>query len=68
MTGRAWGSAATAWAAAVDRWDKTSLEHALDALLAADAALKETRFSSEEQLLTTLVLAMCAGAGQMAAA
>jgi DNA polymerase-3 subunit delta len=68
MTGRPWGSAATAWAAAVDRWDKTSLEHALDVLLAADAALKETRFSSEEQLLTTLVLAMCAGAGQMAAA
>lgn len=68
FTGRPWGSAATAWAAVVDRWEGGSLDQALDALLAADAALKETRFSSEEQLLTTLVLAMCAGAGQMAAA
>jgi DNA polymerase-3 subunit delta len=68
FTGRPWGSAATAWASAVDRWDRGSLDQALDALLVADAALKETRFSSEEQLLTTLVLAMCAGTGQMAAA
>jgi DNA polymerase-3 subunit delta len=68
FTGRPWGSAATAWASAVDRWDRGSLDQALDALLAVDAALKETRFSSEEQLLTTLVLAMCAGTGQMAAA
>jgi DNA polymerase-3 subunit delta len=68
FTGRPWGSAATAWASVVDRWEGGSLDQALDALLAADAALKETRFSSEEQLLTTLVLAMCAGAGQMAAA
>lgn len=68
LTGRSWKSAATAWAAAVDRWDRQSLDHALNALLAADVALKETRFSSEEQLLTTLVLAMCAGSDQMAAA
>ncbi|HEY8164914.1 MAG TPA: DNA polymerase III subunit delta [Gemmatimonadaceae bacterium] len=68
MTGRPWGNAATAWVSAVDRWDRESLDRALDALLTADAALKETRFSSEEQLLTTLVLAMCAGASQVAAA
>jgi DNA polymerase III subunit delta len=68
MTLRPWGSAVAAWVSAVDRWDQRSLDQALDALLVADAALKETRFSSEEQLLTTLVLAMCAGAGHMAAA
>ena len=37
------------------------------ALLAADAALKETRLSSEEQLLTSLVLALCGRAARRAA-
>jgi len=68
FTARPWGGAAAAWASALDRWDQVSLNHALDALLEADLALKETKFSSEEQLLTTLVLAMCASSGQMAAA
>jgi hypothetical protein len=41
-------------------WDRSSLEHAMDALLTADVALKETRLSSEEQVVTTLILEMCA--------
>ncbi|HEX6966610.1 MAG TPA: DNA polymerase III subunit delta [Gemmatimonadaceae bacterium] len=61
-TGRAWGEAVKAWARAVDRWDAASLDAALAALLAADIALKETRVSSDEQILTTLVLALCTGA------
>jgi hypothetical protein len=36
-------------------------------LLATDAALKETRLSSPEQLLATLVLALCGRAGRRAA-
>ena len=59
FTGRPWGSAASAWSSAVDRWSTSSLDHVLDALLDADAALKETRLSSEEQIVSTLVLAMC---------
>lgn len=59
FTGRPWGSAATAWASGVERWSTASLERALDALLDADRALKETRLSSEEQILSTLVLSMC---------
>ena len=59
-TGRPWGQAAAAWASAARLWDRSSLEHAFNALLTADVALKETRLSSEEQLLTTLILAMCA--------
>ena len=59
-TGRPWGTAATAWASAANAWDRESLERAFSALLTADAALKETRLSSEEQILTTLILAMCA--------
>jgi DNA polymerase III subunit delta len=58
-TGRPWGSAASAWASAVRLWERNGLQQALDALLAADMMLKETRFSSEEQVLTTLILAMC---------
>jgi DNA polymerase-3 subunit delta len=60
-TGRSWGSAAGAWASAAAGWDRKSLERAVDALLTADVTLKETRLSSEEQVLTTLILAMCAG-------
>jgi len=59
FTGRPWGSAASAWAEAVDRWSLESLDRALDALLDADIALKETRFSAEEQVIATLVLTMC---------
>ncbi len=59
FTGRPWGSAASAWAGAVERWSTESLERALGALLDADITLKETRFSSEEQVMATLVLTMC---------
>ena len=58
--GRSWKSAASTWAGAVDRWTSESLDRALDALLDADIALKDTRFSSDEQLIATLVLSMCA--------
>lgn len=59
FTGRPWGSAASAWASAADRWSSGALERALDSLLEADKALKETRLSSEEQIMSTLVLSMC---------
>ena len=60
-TGRPWGTAAAAWTSAAGAWDHKSLGRAFDALLTADVTLKETRLSSEEQVLTTLILAMCAG-------
>jgi DNA polymerase-3 subunit delta len=58
--GRPWGTAAAAWTSATHAWDRESLERAFRALLTADVALKETRLSSEEQILTTLILAICA--------
>ena len=65
---RPWGEATAAWATAVDRWTAAELDRALDDLLDADAALKESRLSSDEQLLTSLVLALCSGtAGRRAA-
>lgn len=57
--GRPWGEAVAAWARNTDRWTVSELDAALHALLAADAALKETRLSSDEQLLTSLVLTLC---------
>jgi DNA polymerase-3 subunit delta len=66
--GRPWGEAAGAWAKHTDRWAATELDDALNALLATDAALKETRLSSDEQLLMSLVLTLCgAGASRRAA-
>jgi hypothetical protein len=40
---------------AMPRWDDASLSRALDALLQADRAAKETRLSSEEQLLRNVI-------------
>lgn len=59
FTGRPWGSAASSWASNVGGWNRASLDRALDSLLDADKALKETRLSSEDQVISTLVLSMC---------
>jgi DNA polymerase III subunit delta len=59
---RPWGEAVATWTAAVDRWSPAALDRALDALLATDVALKDTRVSTDEQLIASLVLSMCASA------
>lgn len=58
--GRSWGSAPAVWGRAAERWGRDALDRALDVLLEADVALKESRVSSEEQLLATVVLSLCA--------
>ena len=65
---RPWGEAVNAWAKATDRWTAAEVDRALDALLDADRALKESRISSDEQLLATLVLALCGDSGRARAA
>lgn len=64
---RPWGEAVTAWTKHAARWTAAEIDAALHALLAADAALKETRLSSPEQLLTTVVLALCSQSARRAA-
>ncbi|MEO5589698.1 MAG: hypothetical protein ABIS03_08940, partial [Gemmatimonadaceae bacterium] len=54
-----WGSAASIWAGSIDAWSKASLDRALHALLETDTSLKETRVSSEEQMMANLILSMC---------
>jgi len=66
--GRPWGSASAVWARAAERWSRDALDHALDCLVEADIALKESRVSSEEQLLATVVLSLCAADDKNAAA
>lgn len=58
--GRPWGEAASAWTKVTDRWTRESCEHALTLLLEADMALKETTVSNAEQILMSLILALCA--------
>lgn len=65
--GRPWGEAVKTWSRALHRWDDASLQRAMDILLDADRAAKETRLSSEEQLLRNVVLSLCADAGSIAA-
>jgi DNA polymerase-3 subunit delta len=68
FTGRPWGSATAVWVRAAERWTRESLDRALDSLLEADVALKESRVSTEEQLLATVVLSLCAVDEQSVAA
>jgi DNA polymerase-3 subunit delta len=67
VTGRPWGEAVNAWSRAVPNWSAPELEAALDALLAADFAAKESRLSSDEQMIASLVLALCGPARRAAA-
>ncbi len=66
--GRPWNSAARAWASAARDWSLEECDRAITALLAADVALKESRVSSEDQILATAVLAICAAAARRRAA
>lgn len=68
FTGRSWGEFVATCARESERWSARAIDDALDALLAADAALKETRLSSEEQLLGSLVLSLCGAPSRSRAA
>jgi DNA polymerase-3 subunit delta len=57
-TGRSWGDAVKCWAKALPKWTSADIDHALPHLLAADAALKDTKVSSEAQIVTSLLLAI----------
>lgn len=62
FTGRSWGDAVAAWARATDKWNLPDLDHALAVLLQTDRSLKDSRVSSDEQILSSAVLAICQGA------
>lgn len=67
-TGRSWGEAVSAWVRAHGKWTIADVDHALELLLAADVSLKQSRVSSDEQILATTILGMCGGAAPRRAA
>ena len=67
-TGRPWGDAVKCWARAVPKWTAADVDRALPHLLAADAALKDTKVSSEAQIITSLLLAITPTAARRRAA
>jgi DNA polymerase-3 subunit delta len=68
FTGRSWGEFVSTCARASDTWTAEAIDEALAALLDVDSALKDTRLSSDEQLLATLVLRLCGSASRRRAA
>jgi DNA polymerase-3 subunit delta len=64
---RPWGEATKSWARNHPRWDARSVERGLEVLLAADHAAKDTRISSDAQLLASIVCALCAPTRRAAA-
>jgi DNA polymerase-3 subunit delta len=66
--GRPWGEAVKCWARSLPRWTAADVDRALPHLLAADAALKDTKVSSEGQIVTSLLLAMTPSTGARRAA
>ena len=57
--GRPWGEAASLWTRVIDKWPAADCARALRQLLEADMALKDSSVSNPEQILSTLVLALC---------
>jgi DNA polymerase III subunit delta len=55
-TGRSWSEAVRSWSRATEYWSSTTIDAALVALLETDVILKGTRLSTEEQVLSNLVL------------
>lgn len=64
---RSWSEATECWKKNVSRWDAASIEQALAALLAADRAAKDTKLSSDDQMLASLVCALCTPSRRSAA-
>jgi DNA polymerase III subunit delta len=62
LTLRAWGEAISSWVRANGNWTSDDLDHALAVLLQTDVALKTSRVSSDEQILSTAILQICRGA------
>lgn len=60
FTGRSWGEFVQTCVRASERWSPAAIDDALAALLDADKTLKDSRVSSDEQILASLVLALCA--------
>jgi DNA polymerase III subunit delta len=58
FTGRPWGECTATWTRVLPKWSAAELARAIRLLHATDRALKDTRVSSDEALITSLVLSL----------
>lgn len=58
-TGRSWNEFVDTCVRASDRWTPRAVDDALEALLRAESNAKESKLSSDEQVLATLILSVC---------
>jgi DNA polymerase-3 subunit delta len=56
VVGRPWGAVVSCVTKHADKWDRRSVDRALASLAAADQSLKESSYSSEDQILATCLL------------
>jgi DNA polymerase III subunit delta len=59
FTGRSWGEFVSTCVRESERWSPAAIDDALGALLEADKTLKDSRVSSDEQVLASLTLQLC---------
>lgn len=58
-TGRGWNEFIDTCLRESDRWTPRAIDDALEALLRAESSAKESRLSSDEQVIATLILSLC---------
>ena len=58
-TGRSWNEFVETCVRASDLWSTRTVDDALEALLRAESSVKESKLSSDEQVLATLILSVC---------
>ncbi|HWD36399.1 MAG TPA: hypothetical protein VG840_09575, partial [Casimicrobiaceae bacterium] len=68
FTGRSWNEFVDTCVRASERWTSRAVDDALEALLRAESSAKESKLSSDEQLLATLILSVCGAPARRRAA
>jgi DNA polymerase-3 subunit delta len=66
--GRRWGDAVQVWVSNLPRWSAHELRQAADLCLRAEIALKDTRTTTDDAVVMTVILALCATAPSTVAA
>ena len=67
-TGRGWNEFVETCVRASDLWTTRAIDDALGALLRAESSAKESKLSSDEQVLATLILSVCGAPSRRRAA
>jgi DNA polymerase-3 subunit delta len=68
FTGRPWNEFVDACVRASESWTARAVDDALEALLRAESSAKESKLSSDEQVLATLILTVCGAPARRRAA